>query len=220
MIPLMIGMGLLSSANEYSQGHWATGTFDLVTSLLPFATKGSRAAVFDTVFGEKYFWAPKPSVITRAEMIRITLGDRYQFSSNREIFLRNSFKFLPRDAVQAYGVGELGNFALAKAYEFRFGTGNVHSSLDHGPATTYPEQLNRVLSVYSPTGRYSPTGKASRFLSWSDYVDAIRQALAAHKSNPALSEHPVKTPRGGSLPDRFTQVSHGDLPYEYSNRSV
>ncbi len=44
-VPFLVGMGLGSSANEFSQGHIATGAFDLVTSLLPLRS-GPRGAAF------------------------------------------------------------------------------------------------------------------------------------------------------------------------------
>jgi hypothetical protein len=37
----MVGLGLGSAAGEYSEGHWRTGTFDLVTSLAPLGLKAA-----------------------------------------------------------------------------------------------------------------------------------------------------------------------------------
>lgn len=44
-IPLAM-MGVGSAANEYSQGNYETGTFDLAMALLPFASKNVRSASF------------------------------------------------------------------------------------------------------------------------------------------------------------------------------
>jgi RHS repeat-associated protein len=52
-IPLA-GMGVGEGIGEYREGHKAVGLFDIGASLLPFATKGGRAATFGrgTVFSE------------------------------------------------------------------------------------------------------------------------------------------------------------------------
>jgi hypothetical protein len=39
--PLLMGLGVASSADELAQGHYATGAFDLGTAMLPFAIKGA-----------------------------------------------------------------------------------------------------------------------------------------------------------------------------------
>jgi len=44
-IPLA-GWGIAGGADEISQGHWETGTFDIAMSLFPFAMKGARGATF------------------------------------------------------------------------------------------------------------------------------------------------------------------------------
>ncbi len=41
LAPVALGMGVESSADEFSQGHFKTGAFDAATVLLPFATKAA-----------------------------------------------------------------------------------------------------------------------------------------------------------------------------------
>jgi RHS repeat-associated protein len=62
-IPLA-GLGLASSANEFSQGHYATGTFDLVTSIAPFGFSKVRTSTFGQ--GSAFSWAAGRGPITGA----------------------------------------------------------------------------------------------------------------------------------------------------------
>jgi RHS repeat-associated protein len=44
-VPVLTGMGLASAADQYSRGNYATGTFDLAMSVLPFGSKTVRGSV-------------------------------------------------------------------------------------------------------------------------------------------------------------------------------
>lgn len=63
----MVGLGLLSGANEFSHGNYATGTFDVVTAVLPFASKNVRTGTFGrgTAFGQRRGLGPGATMSER-----------------------------------------------------------------------------------------------------------------------------------------------------------
>jgi hypothetical protein len=58
MIPIAMGFGLSSAINEYDAGHYATGTFDLLTSLLPLTSESVRSGSLWT----------RPGIVSRFQM--------------------------------------------------------------------------------------------------------------------------------------------------------
>jgi RHS repeat-associated protein len=77
-IPLA-GMGVASAADQYSQGHWETGTFDLVLALAPFGSKNVRSATFGkgSVFSPARGLGPIDPLNTRIGRIG-TMGQEFR----------------------------------------------------------------------------------------------------------------------------------------------
>ncbi len=71
-IPLA-GLGVVSGASEISQGHYATGAFDIVTSLAPFGSKNVRGATVGkgSYFGAAMNKGPAVSLSTRAARFNV-----------------------------------------------------------------------------------------------------------------------------------------------------
>lgn len=71
-IPLA-GLGVASGASEISQGHYATGAFDIVTSLAPFGSRNVRGAVVGkgSYFGAAMNKGPAVSLSTRAARFNV-----------------------------------------------------------------------------------------------------------------------------------------------------
>jgi hypothetical protein len=161
MIPLTLGLGLMSAGNEYARGNWGTGTFDLVTSFIPLGFKGVR----DSAFGRGSFWRPVPRGSTRLGLVKSTVGKRYANLVKTEIATR---------------------FALSEQYyrlrlaihEELHGTTTVHSMADHGAGTTFLQQLHRIRTAVPPSGRTArPTRFGSRFLTYRHHFRAAAEAV-------------------------------------------
>jgi RHS repeat-associated protein len=162
MIPIAMGFGLASAINEYDAGHYATGTFDLLTSLLPLTSESVRSGSLWT----------RPGIVSRFQM-------RWTSILLEEPMLRHALR-----------TGEPVDYAHVRAMEIQHGTDNVHASTEHGPWTTRAQQANRVLTGDYPTGRPgNPTSNASRFSSWRSMKFFMRRAIALQKAQPGQKEY-------------------------------
>jgi len=85
--PVMMGVGVSSAADEFSQGHYATGSFDLGFSLLPLGIEGvstgelpgknlGRTLVLKTVMGveDARGWTRTPDLPSRAQVQMVDLA--------------------------------------------------------------------------------------------------------------------------------------------------
>ena len=72
-IPLM-GIGFASGVEQISKGNYATGTFDIVTSLLPLGSKGARGSMFGrgSYVGQARGFGPAASVPVRAARFNVS----------------------------------------------------------------------------------------------------------------------------------------------------